>query len=209
MSVSLAQAKAIAKKAAASNDNLQSVIDDLKEEIQASTETLTGEIEAIEGAVADLTDKVTEIDTSVESLKEEVAALKEEGESEDVGEVQETLSLHDHKIKAIEHHNKIQDICIEGLFNENADGRTTITSTETSLLLPKSKQGIATIDKIVGKTQVVNGTLQSTFESNLVTQDMVDANLEKAENLGKYKVSVGIYSNLYTPEEFLAERKQT
>lgn len=43
----------------------------------------------------------------------------------------------------------------------------------------------------ISPTQAFTG-LQSTFEDKLITQDMVDAELEGEENLGKYKVDVNV-----------------
>ncbi|MBC5998392.1 hypothetical protein H8923_16765, partial [Romboutsia hominis] len=60
----------------------------------------------------------------------------------------------DIRLKDIEYKNKVQDVVINGLFNENNDGRLTIEGEGNSLKLEGSKEGLVTIDKVVGNTMV-------------------------------------------------------
>lgn len=60
----------------------------------------------------------------------------------------------DLRLKQIEYNNKVQDVYISGLFNENKDGRLTIDGEGNSLKLEGSKEGLVEVDKVVGGTLV-------------------------------------------------------
>ena len=60
----------------------------------------------------------------------------------------------DKKLLDIEKKNKVQDVYLQGLFNENKDGRLTLEGEGNSLKLEGSKEGLVTIDKVVGNTFV-------------------------------------------------------
>lgn len=60
----------------------------------------------------------------------------------------------DTRLKEVEYKNKVQDVKLEGLFNENNNGRLTIEGEGNSLKLEGSKEGLVTVDKVVGNTMV-------------------------------------------------------
>lgn len=60
----------------------------------------------------------------------------------------------DTRLKEVEYKNKVQDVYVQGLFNENKDGRLSIEGEGNSLKLEGSKEGLVTIDKVVGNTFV-------------------------------------------------------
>lgn len=60
----------------------------------------------------------------------------------------------DNRLKDIEYKNKVQDVYIGGLFNENADGRLTIEDEGNDLKLEGSKQGLVEVEKVTGNTLV-------------------------------------------------------
>lgn len=58
----------------------------------------------------------------------------------------------DNRLNSIEYVNKRQDVMLNGLFNENADGRLSITGEGNSVKLEHSKDGIIEVEKVVGNT---------------------------------------------------------
>lgn len=60
----------------------------------------------------------------------------------------------DNRLKQVEYKNKVQDVYVKGLFNENADGRLSIEGEGNNLKLEGSKEGLVTVDKVVGNTLV-------------------------------------------------------
>ncbi|WP_122639833.1 CD1375 family protein [Romboutsia sp. Marseille-P6047] len=108
-----------------------------------------------------------------------------------IDQVESKNEEQDSRLLDIEEKNKVQDVYIQGLFNENKDGRLTIEGEGNSLKLEGSKEGLVTIDKVVGNT-LVNEEMQSTFENCKVTQEMVESGEESVKNLGKYKCEVVI-----------------
>lgn len=68
--------------------------------------------------------------------------------------------------------NKTQQVYINGLFNENKDGRLSVEGEGNDLKLEGSKEGLVTVDKIVGNTLVnlsphytLNCTLASDYDN--------------------------------------------
>lgn len=78
----------------------------------------------------------------------------------------------DLKLKQIEYKNKVQDVYVQGLFNENNDKRLTIEGEGNSLKLEGSKEGLVTVDKVVGNTFVNLGT---PFDSNKTINKSVNS----------------------------------
>ena len=60
----------------------------------------------------------------------------------------------DNRLKDVEYKNKVQDVYVSGLFNENNDKRLTIEGEGNSLKLEGSKKGLVEVDKVVGDTMV-------------------------------------------------------
>lgn len=71
--------------------------------------------------------------------------------------------IQNNKIKEIEYKNISQDNFINGLLNENSDGRLTIKSSDSLITLENSKKGMAIVNKIIGETTLINEKLKSTF----------------------------------------------
>lgn len=60
----------------------------------------------------------------------------------------------DTRLKDIEYRNKVQDVYINGFFNENKDGRLSVEGEGNDLKLEGSKAGLVEVDKVVGNTLV-------------------------------------------------------
>lgn len=60
----------------------------------------------------------------------------------------------DNRLKEVERVNKTQQVYINGLFNENKDGRLSVEGEGNDLKLEGSKEGLVEVDKIVGNTLV-------------------------------------------------------
>lgn len=60
----------------------------------------------------------------------------------------------DSRLINIEQKNKVQDVYLNGLFNENNDGRLSINGEGNDLKLEGSKGGLVTVDSVVGNTLV-------------------------------------------------------
>lgn len=60
----------------------------------------------------------------------------------------------DNRLKQVEYKNKVQDVYINGLFNENADGRLSIEGEGNFIKLEGSKKGLVEVGSIVGDTLV-------------------------------------------------------
>lgn len=73
--------------------------------------------------------------------------------------------------------NKTQQVYINGLFNENKDGRLSVEGEGNSLKLEGSKQGLVEVDKVVGNTFVNLATLESELHGENVTFYYKDATL--------------------------------
>lgn len=71
--------------------------------------------------------------------------------------IQESASKNteqDTRLVNIEKKNKVQDVYLNGLFNENNDGRLTINGEGNNLKLEGSKAGLVTIDSVIGNSLV-------------------------------------------------------
>lgn len=69
--------------------------------------------------------------------------------------IQESASKNieqDTRLIDIEQKNKVQDVYLNGLFNENADGRLSINGEGNNLKLEGSKAGLVTVDSVVGNS---------------------------------------------------------
>lgn len=62
----------------------------------------------------------------------------------------------DTRLKDIEYRNKVQDVYINGFFNENKDGRLSVEGEGNNLKLEGSKEGLVEVERIVGNTFVNN-----------------------------------------------------
>lgn len=60
----------------------------------------------------------------------------------------------DTRLNNVEHKNKVQDVFLNGLLNENSDGRLSTNGAGNHLKLEGSKQGLVTVDNVVGDTLV-------------------------------------------------------
>lgn len=90
--------------------------------------------------------------------------------------IQESASKNteqDTRLINIEQKNKVQDVYLNGLFNENNDGRLTIEGAGNHLKLEGSKSGLVTVDSVVGDTMVniVKSYDMNNFGKTNCTQD--------------------------------------
>lgn len=81
----------------------------------------------------------------------------------------------DNRLKEVERVNKTQQVYINGLFNENKDGRLSVEGEGNDLKLEGSKAGLVEVDKVVGNTinarylKIGTPTIQSTQNYNNVS----------------------------------------
>lgn len=126
--------------------------------------------------------------------------------------IQESASKNteqDNRLVNIEKKNKVQDVYLNGLFNENNDGRLTINGEGNDLKLEGSKAGLVTVDSVVGNTVnnliqknslAITGTLSSIQDNKikLVQEDT----LEEVSWITSYNLKANsIYSLVYTVYE--------
>lgn len=90
----------------------------------------------------------------------------------------------DNRLKEVEYKNKVQDVYVQGLFNENNDKRLTIEGEGNNLKLENSKKGLVEVDKVVGDTMVnLNNTTTFGVSYNLVDNYFIlDLNFSSAGN---------------------------
>lgn len=81
-----------------------------------------------------------------------------ESQMEQIGTVN---TNQDARLEKVEYVNKRQDVVLNGLFNENADGRLSIESEGNSVKLENSKEGVVEVNSVVGDTMVNYGTNKS------------------------------------------------
>lgn len=73
----------------------------------------------------------------------------------------------DTRLVNIEQKNKVQDVYLGGLFNENSDGRLSVNGEGNDLKLEGSKAGLVTVDSVVGNS-LVNCAGKLEYGSNVV-----------------------------------------
>lgn len=107
--------------------------------------------------------KISELDQAKTNMQNDVNAKIEEADNRiselrnfesQIEQIESKNTEQDTRLKDIEYKNKVQDVYVNGLFNENADGRLTIEGEGTSLKLEGSKKGLAEVKKVVGSTVV-------------------------------------------------------
>ena len=110
-----------------------------------------------------INNKLEEVDTAEQSRVEaEQQRVTEHADREaflnsfesQLGQIETKNVEQDARIDKVEYNNKVQDVYINGLFNENADGRLSITGEGNSVKLEHSKEGLVEVDKVVGETLV-------------------------------------------------------
>lgn len=101
-----------------------------------------------------------------------------EDDFKSVEEIENKNIEQDTRLKQVEYKNKVQDTYISGLFNENNDKRLTIEGEGNSLKLEGSKEGLVTVDKVVGNTLV-------NIMPNINT---ISPNLNDGTDLGYYSI---------------------
>ncbi|MDB2050311.1 hypothetical protein, partial [Clostridium perfringens] len=131
-----------------------------------------------------INDKLKEVDTTEKSRQEaEVLRQQQHQDRESflnsyenkVNGIEEKNTAQDSRLSKVESKNKSQDVFLQGLMNENSDGRLTVESAGNNLKLEGSKQGLVTVENVVGnslvnlyenKTKVFNtGVIYSKNES--------------------------------------------
>lgn len=110
-----------------------------------------------------INDKLREVDTAEQSRVEaEQQRVTDHTEREtflnsfesQLGQIVTKNVEQDDRLDKIEYTNKRQDVLINGLFNENADGRLSITGEGNSVKLEGSKDGVIEVKRVVGNTLV-------------------------------------------------------
>ena len=128
---------------------------------------INNKIKEVESAkqniVSTANNKISELDQAKTNMQNSVNSKIEEADNR-ISELQnfetqleqiENKNIEqDNRLKDIEYKNKVQDVYISGLFNENNDKRLSIEGEGNSLKLEGSKQGLVTVDKVVGDTFV-------------------------------------------------------
>ena len=87
----------------------------------------------------------------------------------------------DNRLKQVEYKNKVQDVYINGLFNENADGRLTIEGEGNSVKLEGSKQGLVEVEKVVGNTLINIYDINKVVFNNQATKDDIYIDITTTE----------------------------
>ena len=73
---------------------------------------------------------------------------------EQLAQIENVNNTQNDRLNQVEHKNKVQDVYLNGLFNENKDGRLSVEGEGNSLKLEGSKEGLVTVDKVIGNTLV-------------------------------------------------------
>lgn len=133
-----------------------------------------------------------------------------------VKEIETKNEEQEKRIKEVEDKEKKQNFYINGLFNENEDGRVSIEEKGNDIKLESSRKGFVEVDKIVGNT-MVNLAVSDNFEKQLVTMNGCKFHIIKDKinyayltipldkmylfkSNGKYKVIVNITKNTLVEE---------
>lgn len=134
-----------------------------------------------------INNKLEEVDTAEQSRVEaEQQRVTDHTEREtflnsfesQLGQIVSKNGEQDGRLNSIEYVNKRQDVMLNGLFNENADGRLSITSEGNNVKLEHSKDGIIEVEKVVGNTLV-------NIMPNINT---ISPNLNDGTDLGYYSI---------------------
>nr|DAE54148.1 MAG TPA: chromosome segregation ATPase [Caudoviricetes sp.] len=139
------------------------------------------EVEAAkQNIISTANNKISELDQAKINMQNDVNSKLEEADNR-ITELQNFESQleqienknieQDTRLKQVEYKNKVQDVYIQGLFSENKDGRLTLEGEGNSLKLEGSKEGLVTVDKIVGNTMFNLRNYSSKVFSNNVSID--------------------------------------
>ena len=110
-----------------------------------------------------INNKLEEVDTAEQSRVEaEQQRVTEHADREaflnsfesQLGQIETKNVEQDNRLGKVEYTNKRQDVMLNGLFNENADGRLTIEGEGNNIKLEGSKEGLVEVGKVVGNTLV-------------------------------------------------------
>lgn len=101
-------------------------------------------------------EKMNEITGTVNSIIDEVdmRILELQNFETQLEQIENKNIEQDNRLKEVEYKNKVQDVYISGLFNENNDKRLSIEGEGNSLKLEGSKKGLVEVESIVGDTLV-------------------------------------------------------
>lgn len=141
--------------------------------------------------------QLNNISSNIDSLTDELNS-----HSSELSQIKSKNDEQDLRLKQIEYKNKVQDLYVKGLFNENKDGRLTIEGEGNSLKLEGSKEGLVTVDKVVGNTMV---NIVSTYdlEKYILTnaQQIEDSyfKLQHGADVNKTKVVAKFGTHIYKP----------
>lgn len=97
-----------------------------------------------------------EINPKIDTINNSISDIniKDSEQDSKLYAVESKNTEQDVRLKDIEYKNKVQDTYISGLFNENDDKRLTLEGEGNNLKLEGSKEGLVTVDKVVGNTLV-------------------------------------------------------
>lgn len=121
-------------------------IDDAKTNMVSSVNSKITEVDNKKNELTStVTNKIAEADTRIQQLQ---------GFESQLGQIETKNEEQDNRLKDVEYTNKRQDVMLNGLFNENADGRLTIDGEGNHIKLEHSQEGIIEVNKVVGNTLV-------------------------------------------------------
>lgn len=150
-----------------------------------------------------INDKLKEVDTAEQKrAAAEQQRVTDHAEREtflnsfesQLGQIGTKNAEQDARIDKVEYKNKVQDVYINGLFNENADGRLSITGEGNSVKLEGSKQGLVEVGKVVGNTlvnlsDIVVSNTDTVLNSYYKELSVANCNMFKSDT---------VYSLIYT-----------
>lgn len=184
-------------------------IDTAKSSMISSVNSKITEIDNKENELTStVTNKIAEVDTRIQQLQ---------GFESQLGQTETKNVEQDNRLDKVEYTNKRQDVMLNGLFNENADGRLTIEGEGNNIKLEGSKEGLVEVGKVVGNT-LVNLGVADNFVTAIFTMEGCKFHLVKNgkgygkmhipldklglfKSKGKYKVIVNITKNTLTEED--------
>ena len=141
-----------------------------------------------------INNKLEEVDTAEQSRVEaEQQRVTEHADREaflnsfesQLGQIETKNVEQDNRLGKVEYTNKRQDVMLNGLFNENADGRLTIEGEGNNIKLEGSKDGVIEVKKAVGNTLV-----------NLWEETKLD--LTNQATLVNHKIKITTTDNVYS-----------
>ena len=134
-------------------NTLAKKINEVVKELYNFEKQFNGYKDGIEELKKELIDEVGESTQNFENIINNKLDNLEHYENE-FSNVETKNVEQDKRLIDIEKMNKVQDIYVQGLFNENNDKRLTLEGEGNSLKLEGSKEGLVTVDKVVGNTLV-------------------------------------------------------